>query len=218
MGKPLLTLMIIVSGVAYWGLAVLGWGGFAAFFAHPPLIALTAVGVVLSGAALFTEGNVSAGERVARDHRWVVATFMVVAPLTGWLPAFTDRIGFWTLDGDAVRWLGVVLWAVGGALRIWPVFALGRRFSGQVAIQPGHTLLTTGIYGAVRNPSYLGLLVQVLGWVLAFRSLAGVVLTALLIPPLIARIRLEEQMLRSQFGAQYDAYCARTARLIPGVY
>ena len=47
----------------------------------------------------------------------------------------------------------------GGALRIWPVFVLGRRFSGLVAIQPGHTLVTTGIYSVIRNPSYLGLLI-----------------------------------------------------------
>ena len=46
----------------------------------------------------------------------------------------------------------------------------------------------------------------------------GVLLTALTIPPLIARIRAEERLLRTQFGSEYDAYCARTARLIPGIY
>jgi protein-S-isoprenylcysteine O-methyltransferase Ste14 len=56
-----------------------------------------------------------------------------------------------------VRWLGVVLFAAGGALRIWPVFVLGPRFSGLVAIQPGHTLATSGPYRIVRHPSYLGL-------------------------------------------------------------
>src|ERR1700683_1807773 len=107
---------------------------------------------------------------------------------------------FWTLDGDTVRWLGVALFAVGGALRIWPVFVLGNRFSGLVAIQPGHPLVTSGVYGVIRHPSYLGLLVNSLGWDLAFRSGVGVVLTALLIPPLLARIRAEERLLYSQFG------------------
>jgi len=41
------------------------------------------------------------------------------------------------MDGDAVRWLGVALFALGGAIRLWPVFVLGDRFSGLVAIQPG---------------------------------------------------------------------------------
>jgi protein-S-isoprenylcysteine O-methyltransferase Ste14 len=85
-------------------------------------------------------------------------------------------------------------------------------------VQPGHTLVTTGIYGVIRHPSYLGALVFALGWGLAFRSSVGVLLAALLIPLLLARIRSEEALLRAQFGAEYDAYCARTSRLIPGVF
>jgi hypothetical protein len=92
-----------VGTAAYLGLAVLGWGGFAAFFSHPALIALT-------------------------------------------------------------------VYSAGGALRIWPVFVLGNRFSGLVAIQPGHTLVTSGIYRVIRHPSYLGLLINSLGWSLGFRS------------------------------------------------
>jgi len=95
---------------------------------------------------------------------------------------------------------------------------LGRRFSGLVAIQPGHRLVTSGVYGIIRHPSYLGLLVNSLGWALAFRSGVGILLTALLIPPLLARIHAEERLLRTQFGEEYDAYRARTSRLIPGLY
>jgi protein-S-isoprenylcysteine O-methyltransferase Ste14 len=64
----------------------------------------------------------------------------------------------------------------------------------------------------------LGLLVNALGWGLAFRSAVGVLLTALMLPPLLARIRAEERMLRTQFGREYDAYCSRTSRLLPGIY
>ena len=203
---------------AYLGLAILGWGGFAAFFSHPALVALAIVGLMLSGAALFSAGNLSSGEREDRSNRWVLAAFGLIGLLMAYLPAYTDRTDFWTLDGEAVRWLGVALFAAGGVLRIWPVFVLGRRFSGLVAIQPGHTLVTGGIYGVIRHPSYLGLIVNSLGWVLAFRSVVGVMLVALLIPPLIARIRAEERLLRNEFGAAYEAYCRRTSRLIPGIY
>jgi protein-S-isoprenylcysteine O-methyltransferase Ste14 len=156
--------------------------------------------------------------REDRANRWVIAAFGLIGLLAAYLPAYTDRKEFWTLDGDAIRWLGVVLFAAGGALRIWPVFVLGHRFSGLVAIQPGHTLVTSGVYGFIRHPSYLGLLVNSLGWALAFRSWVGVLLTALLIPPLLARIHAEERLLRSQFGGEYDVYCSRTSRLIPGLY
>ncbi len=210
--------LLIVGSAAYFGLAVFGRGGFAAFFSHPALIALAIATLVMVVASLFSAGNLSPGVREDRGNRWVIVAFTVIGLADGYLPAYTDRIGFLTLDGDIIRWLGVVLFVVGGALRIWPVFVLGPRFSGLVAIQPGHTLVTSGVYGIVRHPSYLGILVNAMGWALAFRSGAGVILAALIIPPLLARIHAEERLLRSQFGAGYDAYCARTSRLIPGLY
>ena len=158
--KPRMALITVVATLAYLGLAILGWGSFAAFFSHPPLIALVIVGFVLTGVALFSGGNLSPGEREDRANRWVLAAFGVIGILLAYLPAYTDRKDFWTLDGDAIRWLGVVLSAAGGALRIWPVFVLGHRFSGLVAIQPGHTLVTRGVYGVIRHPSYLGLIVN----------------------------------------------------------
>lgn len=87
-----------------------------------------------------------------------------------------------------------------------------------MAIQPGHELLTSGVYSVIRHPSYSGLLINALGWAFAFRSGVGLLLTASLIPPLLARIRAEETLLRTQFGDAYDAYCRRTSRLIPGLY
>jgi protein-S-isoprenylcysteine O-methyltransferase Ste14 len=142
----------------------------------------------------------------------------VIGLAWAYLPAYTDRIGFWTLDGDSLRWFGVVLYAVGGILRIWPVFVLGRRFSGLVAIQSGHSLVTTGIYGVIRHPSYLGALVFLFGGALVFRSGVGILLAAAILVPVLARIASEEKLLQSQFGAEYDAYRARTWRLLPFVY
>jgi protein-S-isoprenylcysteine O-methyltransferase Ste14 len=219
MAMPTVRLTLVVLGTAaYVGLAILGWGGFAAFFSHPALITLVIILFSLSGAALFSRGNLSSGVREDRANRWVIVAFALVGLLDAYLPAYTDRREFWTIDDDTIRWLGVALFAAGGALRIWPVFVLDRRFSGLVAIQPGHTLVTSGVYRLVRHPSYLGLLVNSLGWGLTFRSAVGVLLAVLMIPPLLGRIRAEERLLRAQFGDEYDAYCARTARLIPGIY
>jgi protein-S-isoprenylcysteine O-methyltransferase Ste14 len=216
--NPRLAIFAVAGTVAYLALAVLGWGGLAAFFAHPARVALAVATFAMSGAALFTRGNLSRGEREDRSNRWVLAALGVVGLLGGYLPAYTDRIGFWTIDGDAIRWLGVALFIAGGALRLWPVFVLGHRFSGLVAIQPGHALVTGGVYRLIRHPSYLGLLVNSLGWALAFRAGVGILLTALTLVPLLARIRAEEALLSSQFGAAYEDYRARTSRLLPGLY
>jgi len=217
--NPAARLMFVIVGTgAYFALAVLGWVGVAAFFAHPALLALGVSCAVMAGAACFAGGNISSGEREDRGNRWVLAAFGIIGLLLAYLPAYTDRKNIWTVDGDAIRWLGLILFIVGGALRIWPVYVLGNRFSGLVAIQPGHKLVTTGIYGVTRNPSYLGLLLNSLGWGLAFRSWIGVMLAAVTLVPIIARIQSEEGLLRSQFGDEYLAYCAKTSRLIPGLY
>jgi protein-S-isoprenylcysteine O-methyltransferase Ste14 len=211
-------MLVTVGTAAYLGLAILGWGGWTAFFSHPARVALAVALSVMAGASLFAGGNLSPGLREDRGNRWVIVALALIGLLDAYLPAYADRKEFWTIDRDTIRWLGVVLFAAGGALRLWPVFVLGRRFSGLVAIQPGHTLVTSGVYGAIRHPSYLGLLINSLGWGLAFRSGVGVLLTALLILPLLARIRAEERLLRTQFGDEYGAYCARTSRLVPGLY
>jgi protein-S-isoprenylcysteine O-methyltransferase Ste14 len=156
--------------------------------------------------------------REDRSNRWVIPVLIVIGLVNQFVPAWTDRVNLATLDGDTLRWFGVALFAIGGALRIWPVYVLGYRFSGLVAIQRGHSLVTHGIYSTIRHPSYLGLLVNSLGWCLAFRSGVGLLLTALLIPPILARIAAEEKLLRDHFGAEYGTYRARTSRLIPGVY
>jgi protein-S-isoprenylcysteine O-methyltransferase Ste14 len=218
MPKAQVILITLLATFAYLTLAIWGWGGVAAFFAEPARIALTIVLFALSAAALFTEGNLSSGEREDRANRWVLGVFTVIGILSAYVPAYAERHEIWTFGGDGLRWLGVLLFAAGGALRIWPVFVLGRRFSGLVAIQKDHELVTTGIYSRIRNPSYLGLLISSFGWALAFRSSIGLILVAALIPPLLARIISEEKLLREQFGAEYDAYRARTSRLIPGIY
>jgi protein-S-isoprenylcysteine O-methyltransferase Ste14 len=218
MSKPVLSLASAGGVVAFLGLAILGWGGFDAFFANPARVALVVVTAAMVVAGLLSAANLSAGEREDRSNRWIIGALGLIGLLSAWLPAYTDRNDFWVLDGDAVRWLGVALYAGGGALRLWPVFILGRRFSGLVAIQPGHTLVTGGLYSRIRNPSYLGLLILSLGWALAFRSGAGVLLAVLNIPPLIARMNSEERLLHAQFGQEYEAYRARTWRLLPGVY
>jgi protein-S-isoprenylcysteine O-methyltransferase Ste14 len=211
-------ILVLVGAAAYGGLAILGWGGFRSFFSHTALTALFVVLLAMSVVALFAGGNLSSGVREDRGNRWVIATFAVIGLVDGYIPALTDRKEFWTIDHETIRWFGVVLFAIGGTLRLWPVFVLGRRFSGLVAIQPGHALVTTGIYRFIRHPSYLGLLLTAFGWGLAFRSGVGLLLAALLVPPLVARMNSEEGLLQSEFGADYDNYRSQTSRLIPGIY
>jgi protein-S-isoprenylcysteine O-methyltransferase Ste14 len=208
----------VAGTLAYLWLAALGEGGVGPFLSHPPLVALALVTLALAASALFTRGNLSSGEREDRGNRWVLGAFALIGLMLGYAPALSDRLNLFVVGGEATRWAGVLLYAVGGALRIAPAFALGERFSGLVAIQPGHELVTDGLYRRIRNPSYLGLLISTLGWALAFRSIIGILLTALLVVPLVARMKAEEALLGERFGAVYAAYRARSWRLVPWVY
>jgi protein-S-isoprenylcysteine O-methyltransferase Ste14 len=216
--SPKMAVAAIVSTLVWLALAAFGAGGVGVILARPQVVCLALVTLALVLASLATEAGIRTGVREDRGNRWVLVVFGAIGLIHGFLPAYTDRIGFWTLDGDTLRWFGLVLYAAGGVIRLWPVFVLGHRFSGLVAIQRGHTLVTTGIYQRIRHPSYLGLLIIMLGGALVFRSGVGVLLTALVLVPLVARMNAEEALLSSQFGAEYNAYRARTWRLVPYSY
>ncbi len=76
----------------------------------------------------------------------------------------------------------------------------------------------SGFYHVIRHPSCLRLFVNALGWGLAFRAVAGIVIALLMLAALMARIDAEERSLRETFGAEYEAYRARTWRLFPHLY
>jgi protein-S-isoprenylcysteine O-methyltransferase Ste14 len=162
--KSRLAVVTVLSVIAYLGLAIVGAGGPGRFFSYPPLTAVTLVTIALGVAGLFSEGHIGAGVKEDRSNRWVVAALGVLGIIAAYLPAYTDRVDFLTFGGEGVRWLGALLYAAGGVLRLAPVFVLGRRFSGLVAIQPEHRLVSSGLYGVIRHPSYLGLFVLSLGW------------------------------------------------------
>ena len=66
---PKLVVFTIVGCLAYLGLAILGWGGWPAFFAHPARVTLAVALAVLAGLSLFAGGNLSPGLREDRRNR-----------------------------------------------------------------------------------------------------------------------------------------------------
>jgi hypothetical protein len=77
--RPALRLALVAIGsCAYFGLAVLGWGGFRSFFSHPAFVALVVVLLALSVVASFAGGNFSAGVRQDRGNRWVFPVFVMI--------------------------------------------------------------------------------------------------------------------------------------------
>ena len=83
--------------------------------------------------------------------------------------------------------------------------------------RPPDRLLTDGPYAYTRNPMYLGHLIFMLGLALSTGSrLAWAILLAN-IPWFHQRVLLDEERLRAKFGPDYDGYCRRVRRWVPGL-
>jgi len=135
------------------------------------------------------------------------------------LLSYADRRGLGVLPaGLAGRWIGVFLVALGYGLVFWSGWALGRMYSAEVTIQKDHHLITSGPYGLIRHPQYLGLMLLALGAALLFRSWIGLALSVPFIALLLWRIGDEEMVMHKEFGLAWEAYCRRSRRLIPFVY
>ncbi|TMK34849.1 MAG: hypothetical protein E6G58_10735 [Actinobacteria bacterium] len=59
--------------------------------------------------------------------------------------------------------VGLGIASSGVVLRTWAIVTLGRFFTDDVTIQPGHRVVTAGPYRWVRHPSFTGGLVGLLG-------------------------------------------------------
>lgn len=112
--------------------------------------------------------------------------------------------------------LGGLLAATGIFIRWQAKRTLGRFFTARVTILSDHQLIQRGLYRYIRHPGYLGILLFFLGWPLLVGHRVGILM--LWVPALIAylyRIRVEEAALSEAFGARYQEYQRRTARLLP---
>ena len=110
--------------------------------------------------------------------------------------------------------LGLVLSGI--SLFVWARMALGKDYSGHVSIGDEQTLVQSGPYRYIRHPAYTGYLLMALGICLGYASLTGLIaLIAFLIPVVYYRSRLEDQMLASHFGEQWQAYARRVPAFIP---
>jgi protein-S-isoprenylcysteine O-methyltransferase Ste14 len=208
----------ILFSLSFVAFAV-GRGNWVAFFQSPARVGAIVVSLALSVAVAFTDfGGMNPGKKEDCGNRWIFGPFLVLSLGMAVLPAYFDGRDWWVADEAVTPYVGLALLTVGGTLRLAAVFALGRRFTGLVAIQEGHRLQTGGLYRHVRHPSYAGMLLYMAGYVLVFRSWLGLVLVAGTLAVLLARMNAEEALLASEFGEEYASYRGRTWRLVPWVY
>ena len=111
--------------------------------------------------------------------------------------------------------LGLLMIVLGLAVMIVAMVTLRRSYSSTVLIRRDHQLITHGVYRWTRNPIYLGALMVCFGIASHAESAKGALVMVLLVPIVLNRIRLEEQLLKETFGEEYESYRRRTRRLVP---
>jgi protein-S-isoprenylcysteine O-methyltransferase Ste14 len=114
-----------------------------------------------------------------------------------------------------MRWSGLAMIAIAGALLFWTLRSLGANLTDTVVTRKAHTLIVKGPYRWVRHPFYdsVGLLLLAISLVAAnwFLLLTGAIVLTLL----VIRTPREEDRLVARFGDQYRSYMARTNRFVP---
>jgi protein-S-isoprenylcysteine O-methyltransferase Ste14 len=140
-----------------------------------------------------------------------LAIFAVIFISAGLGPA-------WGGGGRAVTLaIGGLLAAAGGLLALRGLTDLRENLTPFPRPLAGGRLIDTGAYGLVRHPIYGGLVLGAAGWGLATASPAALAATVLLLGFFDLKSRREEAWLAEQYP-DYDAYRARTRRMLPWVY
>ena len=116
-----------------------------------------------------------------------------------------------------------ILAAISIALTLWAVWfcyaaarALGKQWALMARVIEGHELIRRGPYAVVRNPIYLAMLVMLIAIGLAVSHWQALVIAAVVFWVGTAiRIRTEENLLRANFGAQFEEYAHAVPAFFP---
>jgi protein-S-isoprenylcysteine O-methyltransferase Ste14 len=200
-------------------LMMMGWGSVSGFFAHPVRVGVVILHLIMIPIMTFSTSGRSRGIRHTPDWKPFFPLLVFHSLFTALLMPYMDAREMWVLPGgDALRWVGFVVLALGVSLRLGPMMELGRRFVSVVALQDDHALHTSGFYRWMRHPSYLGIILMDLGFAGVFRSTIALLLMPVVFWMFKRRMDVEEGFMVDQFGESYRNYMGQTRRLMPGVY
>lgn len=193
---------------------------------HSALVALTSACVLIFVVA-WSLGAVYFGVKSqAGPGRWVrglrrtltrrvlliAGACVLVAVVRQFPPTFWRHLQYWQPE---LALLGALLVLASTALLLWARWVLGTMWASVPMLQEHHELRTDGPYRLVRHPIYTGLLGLIIGGMLACGFGVWIIILAAATPWLLRRVRIEDAMMASQFGASYEAYRATVPALIP---
>jgi protein-S-isoprenylcysteine O-methyltransferase Ste14 len=177
---------------------------------------LTAVVILLYIAWILSEFRVTVGEsgKETTDDKGTCEAYAIGRFIT-MLAAF----GFDSLWPAPGLWFffGFGLFAGGIIFRTYAIRTLGRLYSHRVRTPNQNTIIADGPYRFLRHPAYAGMLLAHVGiLILFFNWFLLIAFSAIFIPVLVRRIRVEEHHLLAI--PEYRAFAAGRARVAPGIW
>ena len=115
--------------------------------------------------------------------------------------------------GTPLAITAIAITVLGFALTLWARYILGSNWSSTVTIKVDHQLIRTGPYRHVRHPIYTGLIIAMIGTIIALDEWRGVPAVFFLWLGFTIKRLKEEQFMHQTFGDRYTDY-ARTAGAI----
>jgi protein-S-isoprenylcysteine O-methyltransferase Ste14 len=152
-----------------------------------------------------------------RTIQKLVITGTIVAVVAVLVVSALDHRFGWSHVPTPVVVLGNVL--VGIGLGFTQLVVIQNSYAAAtITVEADQKVVSTGVYGLVRHPMYVGTLIMMVGTPLALDSYWGLLVTILAVPILALRIDDEEKMLRQELDG-YDEYTKKVHyRLVPGVW
>jgi len=141
-----------------------------------------------------------------------------VALMVGIAPLFDTLFGFSLQMAATLRFAtGTVLTATGAPLVAWSITQCFRAQGTPVPFKPPARLITTGIYGFVRNPMHLGWTLFLYGIAVFMQSftLLVIFLPLFILAHILYITLVEEKELEKKYGQAYTDYKKRVPMLIP---
>lgn len=143
----------------------------------------------------------------------IITGSFLLLPAVMIFSAFDYRFG-WSPMPAGVSVLGDVLVALGLELTML-VVVQNSYAAANVTVEAGQKVVSTGLYGLVRHPMYVGVLIMMVGIPLALDSWWGLVILIPGVLGLAFRILDEEKMLRQELDG-YSEYTQKVRyRLVP---
>lgn len=138
-------------------------------------------------------------ERGRRDPARWSAPGTAVSLASGLALLGTTIAAAWSASSGRSEPLGLVPIAIGIALRVFAMRALGDAFTSETVFVPGRPVVTTGVHRWTRHPSDLGLVLYAGGIATLGPSPVAFAFAAIVLATAIVRV-VQEEKVRSRSG------------------